>query len=179
MRRSGSVNRWVSGRWSFVLGAVLFAITPLLAQTGQPPQNGAGQDDSTPTFKVDVKLVNLFVTVLNQDGAPVSSLKKENFELLEDGHPEKIAIFNRESELPLSIVLGIDASLSTRKDLKLELESARRFARSIVRPIDALSLFEFSEVVNEIVPFTSDLQRRSTTRSTWARRRWKNVEEER
>lgn len=117
------------------------------------------QDDATTTFKVDVKLVNLFVTVLDQNGAPVSSLKKDNFELLEDEHPERIAIFSRESELPLSIVLAIDTSLSTRKDLKLELESARRFARSIVRPMDALSLYQFSETVDEVVPFTADLRR--------------------
>lgn len=119
----------------------------------------AQQDDPDTTFKVDVKLVNVFVSVQDQNGAPVSSLKKENFQLLEDNIPEKIAVFSRESELPLSIVLGIDASLSTRKDLKLELESARRFARSTVRAQDGLSLYEFSEVVNELVPFTSDLRR--------------------
>lgn len=129
---------------------IFFGTVAVLAQA---------QDTPDTTFKVDVKLVNIFVTVQDQNGAPVSSLKKENFALFEDGHPEKIAVFSRESELPLSIVLGIDASLSTRKDLKLELASARTFAHSIMRPIDALSLYEFSEVVNEIVPFTSDLRR--------------------
>jgi Ca-activated chloride channel family protein len=122
-------------------------------------QSRTEQDDSTTTFKVDVKLVNVFVSVQDQNGAPVSSLDKSNFELFEDGHPEKIAVFSRESELPLSIVLGIDASLSTRKDLKLELESARRFAHSIMRPQDGLSLYEFSEIVDEIVPFTADMKR--------------------
>lgn len=129
-----------------------FAQSRLLARANE-------QDDPGTTFKVDVKLVNVFVTVQDQNGSPISSLKKENFELLEDGHPEKLALFSRESELPLSIVLGVDASLSTRKDLKLELASARKFAHSIVRPADGISLYEFSEVVNEIVPFTSDLRR--------------------
>jgi Ca-activated chloride channel homolog len=137
------------------------------SQSGQTSKSvfGAAQpaqkqgDDSVTTFKVDVKLVNVFVSVQDQNGAPVSSLKKENFQLSEDDHPEKIAVFSRESQLPLSIILGVDASLSTRKDLKLELESARRFARSIVRPQDGLSLYEFSEVVNELVPFTADLKR--------------------
>ena len=50
-------------------------------------------------------------------------------------------------------------SLSTRKDLKLELESARRFVHSILRPVDALSLYEFKETVQELVPFTSELAR--------------------
>ena len=129
--------------------------------SGQVAGSGASEQEEAPstTFKVDVKLVNVFVSVQDANGAPVSSLKKDNFELLEDGHPEKIAVFSRESELPLSIVLGVDASLSTKKDLRVELESARRFARSILRPIDTLSLYEFSEVVDEIVPFTGDMRR--------------------
>jgi Ca-activated chloride channel homolog len=53
-------------------------------------------------------------------------------------------------------VLDIDTSLSTRKDLPLELSSARRFVHAILRPVDALSLYGFSEIVSEVVPFTSD-----------------------
>jgi Ca-activated chloride channel family protein len=112
-----------------------------------------------PNFKVDVKLVNVFVTVLDRNGSPVGNLQKPDFEVLEDGHPQQIAVFDRESQLPLSIVVAVDTSLSTRKDLRLELESARRFAHSILRPVDALSLYQFSEIVNEVVPFTSDLKR--------------------
>src|SRR5205807_1246790 len=54
------------------------------------------------TLKVDVKLVNVFVTVTDARGAPVASLQKENFLLKEDGKEQKIAIFSRESALPLS-----------------------------------------------------------------------------
>lgn len=117
-----------------------------------------GQDSDT-TFKVDVKLVNVFVTVTDEHGAPIASLKKENFELREDGKQQKLAVFDKESAVPLSIVLALDTSLSTRKDLPLELTSARRFAHAILRPVDALSLYEFSETVSEVTPFTSDLSR--------------------
>ncbi len=110
------------------------------------------------TLKVDVKLVNVFVTVTDEHGAPVAGLKKEDFALLEDGKPQTISVFDKESALPLSIVLDIDTSLSTRKDLPLELSSARRFARAILRPVDAISLYSFSEIVSEVVPFTSDLK---------------------
>jgi len=110
------------------------------------------------TLKVDVKLVNVFVTVTDAHGAPVAGLKKEDFALLEDGKPQTISVFDKESALPLSIVLDIDTSLSTRKDLPLELSSARRFARAILRPVDAISLYSFSEIVSEVVPFTSDLK---------------------
>jgi Ca-activated chloride channel homolog len=111
------------------------------------------------TLKVDVKLVNVFVTVTDAHGAPVASLQKENFALKEDGQEQKIAIFSRESALPLSIILAVDTSLSTRKDLPLELSSARKFAHTIVRPEDGLALYKFSEEVRELVPFTSDLKK--------------------
>jgi len=115
--------------------------------------------ESESTLKVDVKLVNVFVTVTDAHGAPVANLEKENFTLKEDGKEQKIAVFTRESALPLSIVLAVDTSLSTKKDLPLELISARKFASTILRPQDALALYQFSEVVREVVPFSSDLKR--------------------
>jgi Ca-activated chloride channel family protein len=126
---------------------IAFAVSPSLAQENEG------------TLKIDVKLVNVFVTVTDVHGAPVPNLQKENFTLKEDGRDQKIAIFDKESALPLSIVLAIDTSLSTRKDLPLELISARKFAHAIVRPQDGLALYKFSEEVREVVPFTSDLKR--------------------
>jgi Ca-activated chloride channel homolog len=116
-------------------------------------------EDPEGTLKVDVRLVNVFVTVTDAHGAPVATLQKENFQLKEDGADQKIAVFSRESALPLSIVLAVDTSLSTRKDLPLELISARKFVHAIVRPEDGLALYKFSEEVNELVPFTNDLKR--------------------
>lgn len=120
------------------------------------PKDASSDDDSS--FKVNVKLVNVFVTVTDEHGAPVGNLSKENFQIFEDGNPQKISIFDKESELPLSIVLDIDTSLSTRKDLPLELASARRFAHTIIRPVDALSLYDFSETVSQDLPFTNNLK---------------------
>jgi Ca-activated chloride channel homolog len=116
----------------------------------QPPET---------TLKVDVRLVNIFVTATDDHGAPVTNLAKENFRLKEDGKEQKIAVFDRESALPLSIMLAVDTSLSTRKDLPLELASARKFSHTILRPQDGLALYKFSEIVNEVVPFTSDLKK--------------------
>lgn len=114
--------------------------------------------DQSSTVRVDVKLVNVFATVTDQHGSPIANLKQDNFLLKEDGRDQKISVFARESALPLSIVVAVDTSLSTRRDLPLELQSARRFAHAILRPVDALSLYSFSEVVSEVVPFTSDLK---------------------
>ncbi|MGA8491380.1 MAG: VWA domain-containing protein [Terriglobales bacterium] len=160
-------------RFAFVLLVIVVAVAH--AQVPKPPwaSGGTGKPASTDnsksngsspaqnpgtTLKVDVKLVNVFVTVTDEHGAPVAGLKKEDFALLEDGKPQTISVFDKESALPLSIVLDIDTSLSTRKDLPLELSSARRFAHAILRPVDALSLYSFSEIVSEVVPFTNDLK---------------------
>jgi Ca-activated chloride channel family protein len=118
----------------------------------------ASAQDADTTIKVDVKLVNVFVTVTDEHGAPIANLTKDNFSLREDGKPQKISVFDKESALPLSIVLAIDTSLSTRKDLPLELASAKRFAHAILRPIDALCVYQFSEFVDQVVPFTAELK---------------------
>jgi Ca-activated chloride channel family protein len=154
--------------WASLYG-VLFCAASLFSQAQQTPnvprppsaqkQQPANEDDQpTTTFKVNVKLVNVFTTVTDAGGAPVSSLKQDDFQVFEDGELQQIAVFHRESELPLSIVVAIDTSLSTRGDQKLELESARRFAHAILRPIDGISLFEFSEIVDQMTPFTADLR---------------------
>ena len=140
-----------------VLVVSVFSLCAAAQQGGASAQGSPDQDPAT-TLKVDVKLVNVFVTVTDDHGAPVSGLKKEDFQLQEDGKAQKISVFDRESALPLSIVMAVDTSLSTKKDRPLELASARRFARTILRPVDALSLYQFSETVSELVPFTSDLR---------------------
>ena len=130
-----------------------------LAALALAQQSATEQSNSEPTFKVDVRLVNVFVTVTDEHGAPIGGLARDQFELSEDGVPQRIAIFSKESQLPLSIILAIDTSSSTRRDIRLELEAARRFAHSILRKQDALSLYQFSTEVDEVVPFTNDLAR--------------------
>jgi Ca-activated chloride channel family protein len=129
-----------------------------------PPKPAEGkpgqQSEPTTTLRVDVNLVNVFVTVTDEHGSPIGGLTKENFILKEDDREQKIAVFDKESALPISIALGIDTSLSTRHDLPLEQAAAKRFVNTIVRPIDALSVYGFNEIVHESTPgFTADLKR--------------------
>ena len=135
----------------------------LLACALSRGQQASAPKQSTPepetTLKVDVKLVNVYVTVTDAHGAPIGGLKKENFVLQEDGGEQKISVFDKESALPLSIALAIDTSLSTRHDLPLEQASAKRFARTILRPVDALSVYGFSESVSQAVGYTANLKR--------------------
>jgi Ca-activated chloride channel family protein len=146
-----------------LLFALLLVAAPtvfLAQQVPHPPAQPRSSQSEEPatTFKVNVRLVNVFTIVTDESGAPVGNLTKEDFHVFEDGKEQDIAVFARESELPLSIVLAVDASLSTRKDLPLELESARRFARVMLRPVDAISIYQFSQFVSEVIPFTGDLR---------------------
>ena len=126
---------------------------------GMRARQGQTRSEPSTTLKVDVKLVNVFVTVADAHGAPVGGLAKENFSLQEDGQEQKIAVFDKESAVPLSIALAVDTSLSTRHDLPLEQASAKRFAHAIIRPVDALSVYGFNEVVQQATSFTPDLKR--------------------
>ena len=116
------------------------------AQTGPQP----------PTISVNVRLVNVFVNVTDDKGAPVPGLTKDDFLLSEDSHPQKIAVFERQSELPLEIVLAIDTSGSVHKDLFVEQEAAKHFVHSLLRPVDHLDLMEFADNVREIIFFTNN-----------------------
>ena len=131
----------------------------LLSCAWMRAQQSPAQTQPETTLKVDVKLVNVFVTVTDSRGSPIAGLKKENFSVLEDGRRQTISVFDKESALPLSIALAIDTSLSTRHDLPLEQASAKRFARAILRPVDALSVFGFSETVLQSTIYTADLRR--------------------
>jgi Ca-activated chloride channel homolog len=153
---SGLATEYISYRMTRPLTFILLL---LLAGAILRAQQAPAQNQPEPTLKVDVKLVNVYVTVTDAHGAPVAGLKKENFTLQEDGRDQTISVFDKESALPLSIALAIDTSLSTRHDLPLEQASAKRFARALLRPVDALAVFGFSETVLQSTSYTSDLKR--------------------
>ena len=136
---------------------IFLFLAATLSAGQQPSVNNQSPPQST--LKVDVKLVNVYCTVTDAHGAPVGDLKKENFSVKEDGHDQTISVFDKESAAPISIALAIDTSLSTRHDLPLEQASAKRFAKDILRPVDALSVWGFSEIVLQSTSYTSDLRR--------------------
>ena len=109
------------------------------------------------TLHMDVRLVSVFVNVTDQNGAIVGGLTRENFSVTEDGRPQRIAVFERQSELPLNLTLAIDTSGSVRKDLVIEADAAKRFAHSLLRAQDQMSLLQFATNVRELTPFTNRL----------------------
>lgn len=107
------------------------------------------------TFKVDVKLVNVFVNVTDRNGAIVGGLKQEDFAVFEDGRPQDIALFERQADMPLDLTLAVDTSGSVRKDMSDEEQAARRFVHAILRPQDQMSVLQFATDVRELTPFTN------------------------
>jgi len=125
--------------------AALLALVPV-ALAAQTP---------SPNFQVDVKLVSIFVNVTDQNGALVGGLVKDDFAVFEDGRPQQIAVFERQSELPLNITLALDTSGSVRKDMSDEAAAARRFVHDILRPQDLMSVLQFATEVRVLQPFTN------------------------
>jgi Ca-activated chloride channel family protein len=107
------------------------------------------------TLHVDVRLVNLFVNVTDRTGAVVGGLTREDFAVTEDGRPQQIAVFERQSELPLNLTLAIDTSGSVHKDMAVETDAGKRFAHALLRPQDQMSLLQFATTVRELTPFTN------------------------
>jgi VWFA-related protein len=92
-----------------------------------------GQDQQRPSFSADVKVVNLFATVRDKKGQIVRSLTKDDFLLDEDGHPQTIQYFAKESDLPLTVGLLVDTSGSTRRVLPDERLASYRFLQQVLR----------------------------------------------
>jgi Ca-activated chloride channel family protein len=123
--------------------AALLALMPLVLAAQQA------------ILHVDVKLVNVFVNVTDQNGAIVGGLTRDDFALAEDGRPQLIAVFERQSELPLNLTLAIDTSGSVQKDMAEEENAARRFAQALLHSQDQMSLMQFATYVREVTPFTN------------------------
>lgn len=120
---------------------------------------GQSNDDAGYMLHVNVKLVSVFTNVTDAKGAIVGGLTKDDFAVTEDGRPQKISVFERQSELPLNLVLAIDTSGSVHKDLPLEQDAAKRFVHALLRVQDQISLLEFATDVRQVVPFTNQASR--------------------
>jgi Ca-activated chloride channel family protein len=109
------------------------------------------------TLRLNVKLVSVLVNVTDRNGAIVGGLTKDNFAVFEDGRPQKIAVFEHVSELPLNLTIAIDTSGSVKKDLNAEADAAHKFAREILRPQDRMSVMQFATNVSVLTPFTNKI----------------------
>jgi len=149
-----------------LLFAVLFAalcallvvsFTPARAQqAGQQPAPPAPQQQGPP-FVTEVRLVDVIFTVLNRRQKFVTDLEKENFKVTEDGAPQDIRFFSRQTDLPLRVGLLLDTSNSIRDRLKFEQEAAIDFFYSTLRRNKDLAfLMIFDNEPSIIEDYTGD-----------------------
>jgi Ca-activated chloride channel homolog len=107
-----------------------------------------------PAFVSEVRVVRLEVSVLGRDGRFVTDLGPEDFEVYEDGARQDTALFTRR-ELPLSLVLLLDASSSMGDRLPLAKAAASGFLQTL-RAEDQASVIEFNDAPTVLQEMTSD-----------------------
>ena len=115
------------------------------------------------TFAVDVNLVNLLVTVKDANGGPIAALAVEDFTVVDGGKEQEIVVFEKRTNRPLSVVLMLDTSLSTAKELQFEQESAERFCARLLgigsHADDRVAVLQFSDFVEILTSFTRSEKR--------------------
>ncbi|HTP36512.1 MAG TPA: VWA domain-containing protein [Candidatus Acidoferrales bacterium] len=112
------------------------------------------------TIRVNVNLVRAVATVKTQSGQVIGSLRKEDFEIYDNGVKQEVAVFEHQAEQRLSVALLVDVSGSTAKELAYESDSAQRFIRALLgegHPEDAIKLYTFNwQVTDETGRYTRD-----------------------
>jgi Ca-activated chloride channel family protein len=97
-------------------------------------------------IKVNVRLVRMLVTVKDASGQLIGSLNKSDFAVSDNGVKQDIAVFERQTEQPLSVALMLDTSASVGIELRYELDSASKFLKGLVvegNSDDAAALYSF------------------------------------
>lgn len=120
--------------------AILMA--PLIAAgqpAGQPPP--PPQDEQV--IRVEVSLVNLFFSVRDRKGAYISTLSKDDFIVYEEGKPQEIRFFSRETDQPLTLGLLVDVSRSQEALIEAERSASARFFERVLRQKDMAFLISF------------------------------------
>jgi VWFA-related protein len=111
--------------------------------------------DLPPTIKVDVNVVSILASVRDKRGGLVSNLEKNDFTVLEDGKPQEIKYFTRETDLPLTIGLLVDVSGSQRNLIEIERDAASQFFSQVLRKKDEAFLIMFGEEAELLQDYTN------------------------
>src|SRR5262249_24020922 len=140
------------------------------SEKSQKPSDAVSASDEPQqgrtTIKVKVNLVNVLVSVLDQNNRPSPDLPVEAFQVTEEGNPQKIEIFERETHQPHALPTMIEASLSAQIDMPTERAAAAHFIQQVIRPGDRLVVFGFDENVTRVadssdkIPALQDAVRR-------------------
>jgi len=132
-------------------------------ETGEKSQPAAAPKQTSPDqIRVRVEVVNVPMTVTDKKNRMVLDLTKGDFRVLEDGQPQTIRYFSRETDLPLRIGLLIDTSNSIRDRLHFEQEAAIDFLDAAVRPGRDLAFVVAFDVEPQLVAdYTDNIEKLS------------------
>lgn len=109
--------------------------------------------------RLDVRLVELFVVVNDDDGRPVRGLAESDFVVREEGVPQEIASFQEADDVPLTLGLAVDSSASMFVKLPLMQKAVVDFLGTTFRPEDRAFLVDFDDTPRLVRPATGDLER--------------------
>ena len=143
-----------------VAGGEILAQAPASA----PNSNNSQAPDEQNRIKVRVELVNVLTTVTDKKNRLVTDLTKDDFRVFEDGKPQEIRFFSRETDLPLRIGMLIDASNSVRDRLRFEQEAAIDFLNEAVHPGKDLAFLVAFDLEPQLVQdYTDDIEKLSSS----------------
>lgn len=169
--------RWTSMSAAALGAALVFlgifsAAAPAAAQSGAGPMRPPGSappaqqtkpapqqpPESSQTLKVQTNLVNVFVTARDKHNGVISDLTKDDFKVYEDGQEQKIAYWDKEANLPITLGILIDTSGSMTNILDAEQDTASRFVHEIMRKRDEAMIISFDFDLNLLADFTEDTE---------------------
>src|SRR6202795_313445 len=135
---------------------------PDAAATSTPAAPAASRDDSDSNsqrgkIRVNVNLVNVLTSVLDEHNRPAPDLPREAFQIFEEGVEQKIEVFESETQQPLDLALMIDASLSAHKEIAFEQDAAAHFIKQVLRTGDRLAVFSIAEDVTQLAGFSDNV----------------------
>ena len=125
------------------LASLLLATLPAAAQT---------------PFRVDVHLVNVAFSVRNTQGALVTGLHQEDFEVFENGVPQKIAFFAAASDVPLNLGLIVDVSGSQDSFVKPHRKDLQTFLKTVLGSRDRAFLVCFGNRIRLVHDYTASAE---------------------
>jgi VWFA-related protein len=148
--RRSTLRLYSTGMRTAILLTLIAALAPLGAQQQQKPA-----DEDLPSINVDVNVVNVLASVRDKHGTLIPNLEKNDFTILEDGKPQTIKYFTRETDLPLTIGMLVDTSGSQVNLIGIEHNAASQFFSQVLHKKDEAFLIMFGEEAELLQDYTN------------------------
>ncbi len=140
-------------RTPILLGVLLLGLASL---AGVAQEKSDQSQAPSATIKISSEVVNVYAVVEDKKKHLIPDLKKEDFEVQEDGKPQEIRYFNRETDTPLTIGMMVDTSPSQKRVLGTEQEEAKSFLHQVLRQKDMAFVLHFDVECELLQDFTAD-----------------------